>query len=761
MKKLVARVCVFVLLFGTIFPIGQVTSLSGILLELVKASDTVVKSGTCGDNVTWTITENADGGYVLTYSGTGVIPEHNIDLSDYSNITLVIEDGITEIGNSVFYDCRKLTGDLTIPNTVTKIGKWAFRGCSGFDGELTLSNRLESIGEEAFYGCENLSGTLVLPDSLKEYSVSSFGFNANCSREDYVISNSLSDYVYYPTYVGDTKQYYAWNNKLIMPFEVTWSSSDENIATVDNNGLVTMVGAGCCTISAECNGEKSTRRIVVDEKLSARVVRGNITWYIPESVKLGFCVSNQVGEAAPPFVAEVSNIDSSLNGKNWFYIAYFGDKDNTGAIGNCFSQWHSSWGPNVDVIGDNSITRVQGALGYAIKPGTEILQLCYYDSGTRKFYGEPYTVTVEEPIITTNEKSQVKVGESLELTSRLDNTELKNEKINDSLQSINREVGDWHKIIYQPCFEVIDGIDCLSISNEDYSMTLSASANIKFVKSGTVKIKIKYVPVNTCLYDYDLGIYSPEKIITIKVNSDKHEYINPVFTWGKDYSSCKVTYICKNHSNEKQTYDCTVTSSKTKATTKKDGIVTYVAKYGRDQTKVSKVYAKKITSATLAKTTVVYTGKSIKPKVTLKLSDGKTLSTKNYSVKYTNNKNIGTATATITLKGNYSGTIKKTFKIIPKTTAISSAKAASKAITVKWKKNSTVSGYQIQVATNKSFTKNCKTYTVSGAENTSNKITELTGNKNYYIRIRCYKTVNGKKYYSSWKTYSKTVKTKK
>ena len=95
----------------------------------------------------------------------------------------------------------------------------------------------------------------------------------------------------------------------------------------------------------------------------------------------------------------------------------------------------------------------------------------------------------------------------------------------------------------------------------------------------------------------------------------------------------------------------------------------------------------------------------------------------------------------------------------PKSAKIKKVKAAKKAIAVEWKKVSGVKGYQIQVATDKKFKKNKKTATVKKQKTTKVTIKKLKAKKKYYVRIRTYKTVKGKKIYSSWSKV-KTVKTK-
>ena len=90
------------------------------------------------------------------------------------------------------------------------------------------------------------------------------------------------------------------------------------------------------------------------------------------------------------------------------------------------------------------------------------------------------------------------------------------------------------------------------------------------------------------------------------------------------------------------------------------------------------------------------------------------------------------------------------------TTTITSVKAQSKAFTVKWKKKSNITGYQIQYSTNSKFKKGNKSIKIKNAKTISKKITKLKAAKKYYVRIRTYK---GKKY-SKWSKV-KSIKTPK
>ena len=97
-----------------------------------------------------------------------------------------------------------------------------------------------------------------------------------------------------------------------------------------------------------------------------------------------------------------------------------------------------------------------------------------------------------------------------------------------------------------------------------------------------------------------------------------------------------------------------------------------------------------------------------------------------------------------------------TFAASMPTTTITSVKAQSKAFTVKWKKKSSITGYQIQYSTNSKFKKGNKSIKIKNAKTVSKKITKLKVAKKYYVRIRTYK---GKKY-SKWSKV-KSIKTTK
>ena len=177
---------------------------------------------------------------------------------------------------------------------------------------------------------------------------------------------------------------------------------------------------------------------------------------------------------------------------------------------------------------------------------------------------------------------------------------------------------------------------------------------------------------------------------------------------------------------------------------------------------VSKTYSikndfKKATVSGIS--TKAFTGKNITQSITVKYN-GKTLKNgTDYTVSYSSNKNIGTATVKITGKGSYTGTITKTFKINPAKQDIQKLTAKSKAFFVDWAQKGSATGYEIQYATNSKFT-SAKKVTITNNKTDKTTISKLSGKKKYYVRVRSYTTVKGTKYYGAWSSV-KNVTTKK
>ena len=121
--------------------------------------------------ITWTLSNGT-----LTISGTGMPDYGYYDYSPWHSQLLkikkiVIENGVTNIGNNAFFSCSGLTS-ITIPNSVTSIGECAFCGCRGMTS-ITIPNSVKSIGDGAFQNCSGLT-SITIPNSVKTIGEGAF-----------------------------------------------------------------------------------------------------------------------------------------------------------------------------------------------------------------------------------------------------------------------------------------------------------------------------------------------------------------------------------------------------------------------------------------------------------------------------------------------------------------------------------------------------------------------------------------------------------
>ncbi len=214
---------------------------------------------------------------------------------------------------------------------------------------------------------------------------------------------------------------------------------------------------------------------------------------------------------------------------------------------------------------------------------------------------------------------------------------------------------------------------------------------------------------------------------------------------GEISAECEVTVTC-NHK-----YQTTITP----ASSKKNGQKAVKCSKCKDKT-TTKIYAAK--DINLSKTSYSRTGRANKPSVTVKNSKGKTLKAgRDYTVTYpSSTENVGKYSVAVKLKGNYTGTVKKTFTVIPKSTSITKLKSKKKSFTVTWKKQTDQStGYEVSYSTSSRFSKgSTATITIDKNTTVSKKVSKLARGKIYYVRVRAYTSTGlgkkGKAIYSEW-----------
>lgn len=144
-----------------------------------------------------------------------------------------------------------------------------------------------------------------------------------------------------------------------------------------------------------------------------------------------------------------------------------------------------------------------------------------------------------------------------------------------------------------------------------------------------------------------------------------------------------------------------------------------------------------------------YSGKALKPALSVKIGSKTLTAGVDYTVTYTDNVNPGKATATITGKGRYTGTKNKTFKIKPAAVGSLTTKTTASKIKLEWKGSSVYTGYEIYRSTTYggSYTK-VKTITKGKTTSWTNK--NLSKEREYNYKIRAYASVNGTTYYGPY-----------
>ena len=743
MKKVISIILVVVMLCSTFVGL-QVTS-----------SAALPSSGSCGANVTYTF-DSATG--ELTISGTGPMNEYEYDYvhDDYNQRnyfwcnspfynqtgikTVVIESGVTSIGNSVFINCSNLTS-ITIPDSVTSIGNSAFINCSNLTS-ITIPNSVTSIDGDAFYGCSGLT-SITIPDSVTYIGYGAF---SGCSGLTSVtIGNSV-------TSIG---------------WQAFYNCSGLTSVTIGNS--VTSIGdeafSGCSGL---------TRVGITDIN----------AW-------LGIAFADE--DSNPNTIAH----HLYLNGEPIKQVVVPAGQKTISqyAFDYCESLENVVFPDSVTSIGTNAFRHCKNLKSVVLPASVK-------EVGQEAFWYCPRleTITVQNMDCAFGPQA---VSFGTKMIAPLDSTAYEFARnYNMEFIELGSEIPGEHRwdagVVTKPATCHAEGVitytclDCAQTKQEVISKTAHQYEH-RAVKATCISqgftvytcancgdtYRVDYVPA-TDTHDYKAVTTTPAtcsqagvKTFTCTVCGDKYTETIPMkahtvvsdsavaptctkygLSAGKYCSVCGKVFELQEKLEPLGHDFATVVTPETLTA---NGIIKHPCSRCDKSAASEVIYAPK--TFTLAKTSYVYSGKAIAPAVTVKDAKGNVLKKgTDYTVAYKANKAIGTASAVITFKGNYKGTKTLAFTIVPKATNLALA-GAKKAFTAKWTKVAGVTGYQIQYATNAKFT-GAKAVNVKGASKAAQAVKNLKGGAKYYVRIRTYKTVGGKNYFSAWSA-AKAVTTKK
>ncbi len=734
-----------------------------------------------------------------------IIPDSVKSIGDYafcicSNLTsIIIPEGVTSIGKSVFLSCSNLLS-VTIPDSMTSIGQEAFADCRkiksvtipGNEGILdewgafnactslesvTILDGVTSIGEASFANCDSLKNVTVpdsvtvigadafalawinnLPEGMTYLGKVAFRYNGTIPGDTSITLKEGTTYIAYQAFYMSTNVV-----EVIIPDSVTGIdqyafSYCENLTSIKIPDSITVINPYTFYYCKNLTSIKIPDNVTSIGDFAFAGCYDLSDIIIPSSV-------TSIGEYAFSSCRNLSDItipDSVIS---------IGQR----AFGSCTYLTSITFPEAVTSIGKYAYDNAKGVLycyagtaaeTYA-KTITNGMKVCYlidkypttlattsytYDGTAKrpevtvdgltkgKNYKVSYANNTNPGTATVTIKGIVNYGGTITKTFTINPSSIK-----DFSATLSTSSYTYDGTAKTPGVTVKNGENTLTLGT-DYTVSHANNTNAgtatvtitgignyagSITKNFTISVKSisdLTATLSTTSYTYDGIAKTPD--ITVKNGEN-------TLTLGTDYT---VSYI-----NNTNPGTATVT-------------ITGIGNYTGTITKTFTISTKSISdlTATLSTTTYTYNGKAKKPSVTLKHGAKVLVLNKDYTVTYVANTNPGTATVILKGKGNYTGTLKKTYTIKMGTPKLSLT-AGKKKVAIKWGKVTGASGYEVFMSTSKSGkykgikSANQNTYTFTK--------TGLTKGKTYYFRVRTYKKVNGKKVYSAYSTI-KAIKVK-
>lgn len=259
------------------------------------------------------------------------------------------------------------------------------------------------------------------------------------------------------------------------------------------------------------------------------------------------------------------------------------------------------------------------------------------------------------------------------------------------------------------------------------------------------------------------GNYTGTKEVTFKIQpkSFKGVIISPVKAQNYTGSAIKPNLTLKDGGKKlKLDSDFNVKFSKNKKVGTAKAVITGKGNYTGSLTTSFTIKQASIKKAEVVmENSVAYTGKAVEPSVKVYFGGKQLKAKRDYVVSYKNNVNVGKGAVIIEGKGNLKGTKTVSFDIGAKAPSMKKLSTKTRTFTVKWKTVSGVSGYEVQYSKNKDFTTGVRSKKISGEKKNTWKSGKLAKGSKYYVRVRAYTKIKGKKVYGGYSS-TKSIKIK-
>ena len=659
--------------------------------------------------------------------------------------SVTVPDSVTSIGDSAFYGCTSLTS-VTVPDSVTSIGDSAFYGCTSLTN-VTIPDSVTSIGSYAFEGCTSLtsvnySGTKSQCKSIEGY----YNISKIIKCTDGIVGNGNTvtiDNLKYKIY-DDTASLVGYTDtpeNLIIPESVLYEGY-----TVTVTGIGDEAFYNCTSLTSITIPDSVT--IIGNNAFNG--CRSLVSVTIPNSVK-------SIGSSAFNACSNLKSVNYNGTKAQWKSISGY---DNVSQIIKC-----------TDGIYANSNTIIIDSVKYRLNDD--------YTAEVISYSGTPENIAILESVAYEGFTFKVtSIGSSaFSGCTSLASVTIPNSVTNISYDAFNGcsklkkiEVPDSVTYIGSDAF---DGTAFYNTVKNWKDGVLYCGNHLISAKSDVTKITVKASTVSIAAGALD-NCKSLKKINVLNPKCVINCTIPKTAVIGGAEGSTAEEFAQKNNMSIDYFEECTH-SDKVQvviaATCTEQGAVqsrcadcdklisqTFTAPLGH--TMVITTPAKAPTCTTSGNTQAGYcTVCGYNEVSTVIPATGHNFGNNSANCLVCGVANPNYVAPTQPTPSPTPSTTPAQAVKKPKSTSIKKAKGSKKAVALEWKKVSGVNGYEIQVATDKKFKKNKKTATIKKQKTTKTTVKKLKAKKKYYVRIRTYKIVNGKKVYSSWSKV-KSVKTK-